>query len=142
MAAFALPSAIGGLIEHCSPSLPADGFLRSRGPGLVAQYQVGRQAAWPRAKRALLQISGEKQDKTADLVRDLPDSALQPFVDGMIGGLIGKELKPGQCGLAERLMRLLSPLPPDNMVELVGLLVELGSKGSKAKPGGFALCER
>ncbi|MET0250704.1 MAG: hypothetical protein ABW203_00840 [Novosphingobium sp.] len=142
MAAYALPSAMDGLIMHCSPHLAPSGFLRSQGPALVARYAAGKQAAWPQAKRALLQIAGEKQDKSADLIADLPDASLQPFVEGLIGGMIGKELKPEQCSLAERLVRLLSPLPPGNMIELVGLLVEFGSKDKKPGPGGLKLCPR
>src|ERR1043166_10150013 len=64
MAAFALPSAVNGVIEQCAPVLPAGSFLRSEGPGVVARYAAGKQAAWPAAKRAFLQMASEK-DATA-----------------------------------------------------------------------------
>ena len=139
MAAYALPSALEGVIERCSPTMAAGGYLRRQGPGLVSRYAAGKQAAWPAAKGALLQFAGDKDAQAADAIDDLPDQAIQPFVDAMIAGMVGGQLKPEQCGLAERLMRLLAPLPPENTAELLGLLVQLGAKDKKG-PGNLTFC--
>lgn len=140
LAVYALPSAMDGLIERCSPQLAADGFLRRQGPALVASYKRGKQAAWPRARRALLQVASEKDPKSIDLIATMPDEALQPFVESMIGGMVATQLKPEQCGAAERVVRLLAPLPAANMAELAGLLFQLGATG-KQKAGGLAVCK-
>jgi hypothetical protein len=71
----------------------------------------------------------------------MPDSTLQPFVEGMIGGLVGSKLKPGQCVLAETMIRLLAPLPPGNTAELLSTIAALAAdKPNKGVPGPLAVC--
>ena len=142
MMTFAMPSALGGLIAHCTPHLAANGFMRTSGAQLVASYGVGKQAAWPRARSAFLKFAGDKDPANTDLVAQMPDSALQPFVEGLIGGMIGAKLKPAQCTLADKMMRLLAPLPPENLVELVGTIVTLaGNEPKKGAPAGTTMCK-
>lgn len=142
MMAFAMPSALNGLITHCSPHVPASGFMRQSGAPLVASYARGKQAAWPRAKTAFLKFAGEEDPASVELVSQMPDSALQPFIEVMIGGLIGSKLKPAQCTLADKMIRLLAPLPPENTVELIGTIVALtGSESKKGASPGIAVCK-
>ena len=141
MTTYALPSALDGVIRHCSPYLAEGGFLRRSGPGLVASYAAGRADAWPGAKAAFLKLAGEKEPESLDMVARMPDSTLQPFVEGMIGGLVGSKLKPGQCVLAETMIRLLAPLPPGNTAELLSTIAALAAdKPNKGVPGPLAVC--
>jgi hypothetical protein len=141
---FAMPSVLDGLIANCGPQVGPGSFLMTRGSGLVSAYATRKQAAWPTARKAFFRLaeSGKPSDKdTAEAVAKLPDAALQPFVEGMIGTMIGSKLKPGQCVIADKLLRLLAPLPPENTTELIGTIIELAEADKKPAPGGFRVCK-
>ena len=140
---FAMPSVLGGLIDHCAPQVGASGFMTTQGQTLVASYAARKDAAWPTARKAFFRLAGTRKDTsdTTDLMAKMPDAALQPFVEGMIGGMIGAKLKPGQCVIADKLMRLLAPLPPENTAELLGTIFELADRDDKTGPGGFGICK-
>ena len=144
LATFSMPSVLNGLIANCTAHVGSRSFMATQGPSLVAAYAGGKDAAWPAARKAFFRLadSGKPSDKEmAAAVARLPDSALQPFVEGMIGSLIGSKLKPGQCVMADKLMRLLAPLPPANMTELVSTVVELAEGDKKPGPGGLKVCK-
>jgi hypothetical protein len=140
---FAMPSALSGLIDRCGPQLGPSGFMPTGGRALVAAYAARKQAAWPAARKAFFRLAGSKPSDKAmtETMAQMPDSALQPFVEGMIGAMIGAKLKPGQCVIADKLMRLLAPLPPENMTELLGTIFELADADDKQGPGGFKICK-
>ena len=140
---FAMPSALTGLIDRCGPQVGESGFMPTQGRALVASYAARKQAAWPQAKKAFFRLAGTKPGDKAmtEAIAGMPDTALQPFVEGMIGSMIGAKLKPGQCVIADKLMRLLAPLPPENMTELLGTVFELADADDKAGPGGLKICK-
>lgn len=138
---FAMPSVIDGLNRSCAPHVGTSSFMARDGAALAANYAANKDAAWPVARKAFFKLGGDQDKSTADMMAQLPDSALQPFVEGMIGGLVGAKLKPEQCRLADKMMRLLAPLPPENTVELLGTVVELATAGDKPKPGSFSICK-
>ena len=143
LATFAMPSVLTGLIDHCSPEVGATGFMTTQGRDLIASYATHKDAAWPTARKAFFRLAGSKSgsDETADMLAKMPDAALQPFVEGMIGGMIGSKLKPGQCAIADKVMRLLAPLPPENTSELLGTILELAESDKKSGPGGLTICK-
>ena len=140
---FAMPSLLGGLIDRCGPQVGASGFMPTQGRGLVATYAARKDAAWPTARKAFFRIAGGKADdkQVTQAMQAMPDAALQPFVEGMISAMVGGQLKPGQCVIADKLMRLLAPLPPENTTELLGTIFELADSGKKPSPGGFSICK-
>lgn len=140
LSSYALPSVIKGVATQCSASLPADAYLRSKGDELSARYARGKTAAWPGAKAAFLKMSNGTNDQAAQLIRGLPDRSLQPMVDGLIEGLVNQQLPPQRCGVVDRLVRLLSPLPPENTAELIGLAAGLGSRTGRGKLGAVSIC--
>jgi len=143
LTSFAMPSALTGLIDHCTPTVGTRSFMATQGRSLVATYAARKAEAWPLARKAFFRVAagqGDQKDVTAAM-QQMPDSALQPFVEGMIGGVIGAKLEPGQCVLADKLMRLLAPLPPENTAELVGTIFELAGADKKAKPAGLTVCK-
>ena len=143
LTAFAMPSVLTGVIDHCVPEVGAGGFMATQGRNLVSTYAAHKDAAWPTARTAFFRLAGTRSgdDETTDLMAKMPDAALQPFVEGMIGGMIGSKLKPGQCAVADKLMRLLAPLPPENTSELLGTILELAEGDKKSGPGGLAICK-
>ena len=140
---FAMPSLLGGLIDHCGPQVGVNGFMPTQGRSLVATYAARKDAAWPTARKAFFRIAGGKDDdkQVTQAMQGMPDAALQPFVESMISGMVGGQLKPGQCVIADKLMRLLAPLPPENTTELLGTIFELADNGKKPSPGGFSICK-
>lgn len=140
---FAMPSVLTGLIDRCAPEVGSSGFMSTQGRGLVASYAAHKDAAWPIARKAFFRLAATKSgaDEAGDMMAKMPDAALQPFVEGMIGGMIGSKLKPGQCAIADKMMRLLAPLPPENTSELLGTILELAEGDKKSGPGGLAICK-
>ena len=143
LATFAMPSVLTGLIDHCAPEVGATGFMSTQGRNLIASYAAHKDSAWPTARKAFFRLAGAKSDSSqaTDMMAKMPDAALQPFVEGMIGGMIGSKLKPGQCVIADKMMRLLAPLPPENTSELLGTILELAGADKKSGPGGLAICK-
>lgn len=143
LSSYALPSIITGASERCASTLPADAWLRRNGVQLAGRYAEAKPAAWPAAKAAFLKLgAGNTGNPEANqLLKSLPDSALQPMADAMIAGVVGQQLPVNRCTAVDRLVRLLSPLPPENTAELIALAAGLGARTGKAKVGSFSLCE-
>lgn len=143
LATFAMPSVLTGVIDHCTPEVGAAGFMSTQGRSLIASYAAHKDSAWPTARQAFFRLAGSKSgsSETSDMLAKMPDAALQPFVEGMIGGMVGSKLKPGQCAIADKMMRLLAPLPPENTSELLGTIFELAGADKKSGPGGLAICK-
>lgn len=149
---YALPSAMGSAMSACAPHLSPQGFFAREGQGLLTRYAAAKPAAWPHAKAALLKLAQQggtgangKIDPTIASMAHLPDTALQPFADGMVGQLVSERLKPDQCGALEMATRLLAPLPPGNTAALVGFVLHLtaprpGTTGAPAGKSGLPLC--
>jgi hypothetical protein len=70
----------------------------------------------------------------------LPDSALQPFAEGMVAQLVQDGIKPGQCVAIERATRLLAPLPPENTSELISFVITLADKPKPGKKASLPIC--
>ena len=140
---FAMPSVLTGLVDHCTAEIGSTGFMATQGRNLITSYAAGKNAAWPTARKAFFKLADKKGDTsdTSALLTGMPDAALQPFVEGIIGGMIGSKLKPGQCVIADKMMRLLAPLPPENTSELVGTILELAGGDKKSGPGGLQVCK-
>ena len=125
LSSYALPSIITGTTERCATTLPANAWLRRNGSQLAARYAVGKTAAWPGAKAAFFKIGATSANAEAtNLIKTLPDSTLQPMLDGLISGMIGQQLPAERCGVIDRLVRLLAPLPPENTAELIAVAAD------------------
>lgn len=137
---YALPSLIDGTTQRCSPVLPADAFLRRKGADLTTRYASLKSSAWPGAKAAFLKVGATGNGDTANLIRGLPDSSLQPMADAFIAGMVSQRLPTERCATVDRLIGLLSPLPPENTAELIALAVGLGARSGRAKFGSLSIC--
>lgn len=137
---FALPGLMDSTIKTCQPHLAANGFFATQGPTLLTRYAGGRNAAWPVAKAAMMKLGGDKDVQTMDMVRSLPDQALQPFAEAMIAQVVSKNIKSDQCVAIERGARLLAPLPPENTAELITFIVSIVDKPKPGKKADLSLC--
>ncbi len=133
LAGYALPSTINGAAQRCAAALPADAFLRSEAAALAARYGQAKPAAWPGAKGAFLKLSSGANSDAARLLTLLPDDVLKPLVDAAVQAKVAEAMPPERCGVADRVLRLLAPLPPENTAELIALAVGLGA-GSGGAP--------
>lgn len=137
LASYGLPSIITGATQRCAATLPANAWLPRNGAQLSARYA----SAKPGAKAAFMKLGGNNGGKDAvDAFKSLPDQTLQLMVDGLIEGMIGQQLPTARCSTIDRVVRLLSPLPPENTAELIALVAGLGVKSGQAKTGKFSLC--
>lgn len=140
LSSYALPSMISGTTQRCATVLPADAFLRRKGADLSSRYATLKTSAWPGAKAAFLKVSANGNGEAANLIRGLPDSSLQPMADALIAGMVSQQLPTERCGTVDRLIGLLSPLPPENTAELIALAVGLGAKTGRGKFGSLTIC--
>lgn len=138
---FALPEVITAVANKCTPTLGPDGYLTKSAPDLSARYRAAAAPNWPVAKMALRKFI----DTDADFMNNLPDEALKGFFGAGVSTAIVKDIKTEQCGDIDRVMKILAPLPPENMSQLVGILLEIGARpkaqaaAQKAK-APFSIC--
>lgn len=136
---YALPVVMDSAMATCRPALSPKGYFATQGPALVQAYAARKQAAWPAAKGALMKIGGQ-DTKMKDMVTRLPDSALQPFAEGMVAQMVSDGLKSDQCVAIERATRLLAPLPPENTADLITFVIILADKPKAGKKIDLPLC--
>lgn len=146
LAGYTLPSIISGTTQRCATTLAPDSYLRKSGGTLAARYAQQKPAHWQGAKAAFLKLSSTTNADAAKLFRDMPDTSLQPILDGMMEGMVSQQIPVERCGAIDRLIRLLSPLPPENTAELIALAVGLGAKSgatktTAAKVGKLSICQ-
>ncbi len=145
LASFVLPSVMEGAIERCQPYLDDGDYLATSGSKVVERYEARKADSWPVAKAAFLKISGETNGKANDLLKMLPDDALQDMLDITFEGLVSQEIPTDKCGTIDEFTRLLAPLPPENTAEIISLIVSLAGKPNndgKAKSpiGKLTIC--
>ena len=132
---FLMPSLMEGFARKCSPYLPADAALKTVGPDMARRYRPEADTAWPRAKLAFAKISGK------DMPPFLSDEVTrQVMAEAGSAGVIN-EVPTKDCGLVDRFIDALAPLPPRNMGKLFAILMEVGAKDEKsASASPLRLC--
>ncbi|MFM7348789.1 MAG: hypothetical protein ACKO01_04800 [Erythrobacter sp.] len=130
---YALPLAYDGVRTTCTNRLTRKGFIATRGDAYMDQFRSRQNKAWPGAFRVLKTfMAGEDEGKAGtggsditELIAGMPDTAVRPFVDSLIGQMVAEEIKPADCGKIERGLEVLSPMPADDLGPLVGFLFEV-----------------
>lgn len=140
LATYALPSVITGTAQRCAATLPADAFLTIQGPVIATRYSASKPTAWPGAKAAFLKLTGGDRPEAADMLRSLPDPQLQQIADAAIAGKMSASVPVERCGAINRLLRLLSPLPPESTAEVIVLAAGLGAAVGQTRIGRIAIC--
>lgn len=145
LSTYALPSVIDGTTRACTPHLPATAYLPRKGAELAGRYAAGKSAAWPTAKDAFLKMSSATNREAADLFASMPDDALRPLADAALAGIVSAKLKPDSCATVDRVVALVSPLPPESAAELIALATGLAAKAGNGEDGPrfgkIALCK-
>ena len=127
---YAMPLAFDATRTACANRLDRSGFIATRGDAYIADFRAGQNRAWPGALRLLKTFMEKPGDSTPEadmsaIIANLPDDALRPFVDALVGQMIAKEIKGDSCGKIERVLELVSPLPTENVGGLVAFIAEV-----------------
>lgn len=136
--AFALPDVLQSVTDKCRPQLSAGSFLANSGSDMVSRFRENAETSWPRAKTAIIKISGAD----AKMLDALPDEATRALFGAGIASAVGQDIKPEACDGIDRAVAALAPLPSANIASLVTIFLEMGSK-AKAGSGGsapFSVC--
>jgi hypothetical protein len=145
VAGYTLPSIITGTAQRCATTLAPSAYLRTSGKDLAARYAGQKAKHWPGAKAAFLKLSASTNADANKLFRDMPDASLQGILDATMEGMISGQVPLNRCATIDRLIGLLSPLPPENTAELIALAVGLGAKTdantNRAKVGKLSICQ-
>ena len=141
VAAYAMPSAITGTVQRCTPALGKQSWLALNGDALSKRYGERKVAVWPDAKGALLKMASTSKDAMAETIKSLPDQTIQQLADSMIVAAVADKVQVGRCQVIDRFLSLIAPLPAENTAELVALTLGLVSQGESPKLGKFALCK-
>lgn len=145
LAGYTLPSIITGTSQRCAATLAPNAYLRTSGATLSARYAGQKAKHWPAAKAAFLKLSATTNADASRLFRDMPDTSLQGILDAMMEGMVSQQIPLDRCGVIDRIVGLLAPLPPENTAELIALAVGLGAKADgsdgNAKVGKLSLCK-
>lgn len=131
---YAMPIAFDAARTACANRLDRSGFMATRGEAYVADFRAGQDKAWPGAFRLLQTFMADKGGAEGEeksdvdigaMLANMPEEALRPFVDAMVGQMIADGIKGDSCAKVERGLELISPLPRDNVGALVAFIVEI-----------------
>lgn len=137
---FALPGTIAGVAQRCGPTLPPSAFLRGGAKGMVDRYAAVKPTLWPGAKAAITKLSVGAPTDISALLGQLPDPQQQQIVETMVTGMVAEKLPVARCPVLDRLLAILSPLPPESTAEAIGLAIGLGSRAGQARVGKIVIC--
>ena len=131
MVAYVLPSAMTTLIERCRPGLPAGASLLGRGGQLVAEFEAGRAAAFPLARRAFAKFSDVGDKHTTAIMLTMPEETLRPLVDDTLSTKLVGSIAVKDCADINRIFATLEPLPASNFIDLFTQVVMIGARDDK-----------
>ena len=131
MVAYVVPSAMTTLIERCRPGLPAGASLLGRGGQLVAEFEAGRAAAFPLARRAFAKFSDTGDKNTTAIMLTMPEETLRPIVDDALSSKLVGAIAVKNCADIDRIFATLEPLPASNFIDLFTQVVTIGARDDK-----------
>jgi hypothetical protein len=131
---YSLPLLFDGYLTRCSGTLDPAGYANSNARKLRAKFSQGAADAWPAARTLVLEMAEGEAAGSTDLIGNMPDDALRPFVDGLIPSMIAQEIELEQCEVIERVLELFDPMPADNLAGMVGLFTEFASDEAGQRP--------
>lgn len=134
----ALPEIIRQTGRVCTARLPAASLVRQSTGPFIGKFDDAAESAWPRARAAL-----------GKLAIGLADGLLQsdfarPVVVSLIAPQIVGRIAVEDCGVIDRLVSQLAPLPPRNVASVVvtslGYLKAQRAKGRQTEVPDLPLC--
>lgn len=131
-AVYAMPIAFDAVQTACANRFTRDGFMATGGEAFITEFRVRQDKAWPGAFRLIKTFMAGEDGAEASfdenfgaMLASLPEEALRPFVDGLVGQMIATEIKGDSCAKIERGLELIAPLPTDNVAGLLAFIAEM-----------------
>jgi len=129
---YAMPLAFDAAKTACANRFDRSGFFATRGDAYIGKFRAAQDKAWPGAFRMMKVFmaedgaaEGESPSDMAGMLEGMPEEALRPFVDALVGQEIAKQIKGDSCAKIERGVELISPLPTENVGGLVAFIAEM-----------------
>ena len=124
---YAMPGVIDGVSTRCSASLGKGGFLARSGKTMAARYAARQDAAWPKARSALLKIvtnasKAKNSTGTLGMLSQIPGETMRPLVDALIVQEASNRTELTNCGKVDKLAAALAPLDPKDAGALLGTM--------------------
>ena len=115
----AMPAALRSLQTRCDPVLGTDAYMFARGDALQRRLTSASEAAWPDAVRLVARVAARGNPAMGEVLAGMPPESLRPFVSEMVAGMVNQRVAVDQCERIDRVLKLLDPLPPENLSQLV-----------------------
>lgn len=128
---YAMPALLEKIAGSCAPHVSRGGYMAMRLPGLIGTLAAGRDAAWPQARAAFMKFGAPKDTAT---LASLPDEAMRPIVDQVLAEKLALKVPASACLDVEEVLETLEPLPAENSVRLISVILTLAGRGDRAIP--------
>lgn len=134
----ALPEVMLEAGRVCAANLPATSLLRQPGSAFIAKFRTEADRAWPAARGAIAKVV----DPSAAPL--LESGYARPFLTSLLVPQLLGRVELRDCGTIDRLVKLLSPLPPRNVAGVVvttlGWLKAENARGKRVDVPDLPLC--
>ena len=131
---YILPAVLDKVSVSCAAHVGNKGYMKTRLPALIEQLNGNRDAAWPAARSAFIKLGGSKDPKGVEAMTSLPDAALRPVVDQVFAEEFGQKVPPAACQDVEDVLAAIEPLPAENTVRVVSVVLGMAGRGDKSIP--------
>ncbi|RZF66402.1 hypothetical protein EWE75_00620 [Sphingomonas populi] len=131
-----IPDALEEVSRTCTNQLPAGALLRSPGRVFGDSYRTLADANWPNTRRALAKIL------PPDAAPMLDNDLARLMVISLAGPIVAQQVKPTDCGPANRFLTMIAPLPPRNAVAAIVAALQIAAIDRKngTKPAAIPVC--
>lgn len=131
-----IPDALEDVGRTCATQLPPGALLRSPGRAFGDTYRALADANWPNTRRALAKIL--PPEATPMLDNDLA----RLMLISLAGPIVAQQVKPADCGPANRFLTMIAPLPPRNAVGAIVAALQIAAADRKngIKPAAIPIC--
>ena len=124
--------------QKCQSVLSKDAYLIQNNEALVAKFEQNREAFIPSASAAFkkIMVSTAPNKEQVDFFNAMPLATMVSLFQVSLVSTIKMDAKT--CYIANEVVELLEPLPPQNMARLFTILMQFGSTGQKQS--SFVAC--
>ncbi|CAN5397189.1 hypothetical protein BH10PSE15_BH10PSE15_13180 [soil metagenome] len=131
-----IPDALEEVGRTCATQLPASALLRTPGRAFGDTYRTLADANWPNTRRALAKIL------PADAAPMLDNDLTRLMLVSLAGPIVAQQVKPADCGPANRFLTMIAPLPPKNAVAAIVAALQIAAADRKngVKPAAIPVC--
>jgi hypothetical protein len=125
------PYLVDAVAKKCGPALPATAFVNAGAPALSARLKAesaGREAS---AAAAVRVFAGDKAPPAAD------QAVILAFMGQMMGAMAAAKLPVEKCAGISEMLQAVSPLPAENVGQLLATVAEMAGVGKDGKSPGI-----